>query len=308
MMIGIERVSSPEERMRRIAAWVISTAKTQNFSHKPFNPVLGEEHKARRCFGNDTAFFVAEQVEHHPPVSAFQCGMKSGAFTAEGVSHFSVTFNGNSVSIHMTGGFRVSLSLPSGKEEVYEIPKGAPDVLIQNIIWGTKKAYWEGPITILCPSTEYSVHLNYTADTNNTVNELSGTIRHREATLYYIRGHIGREIFISEDEKMSRDKRKILCETASTKGSAVPEYPDEDKLPKNASLRLWRPVADAIVNNQMKIADMEKQRIEEDQRAKRRAGDLPEPQYFGLATEENPLLKWKIKSLAWFEHSGDINL
>merc|ERR1719282_792235 len=36
LILGVEKEPSAEERMRRIAAWVISTAKTQNFSHKPF--------------------------------------------------------------------------------------------------------------------------------------------------------------------------------------------------------------------------------------------------------------------------------
>merc|ERR1712137_664168 len=273
MIVGIEQEPSAEERMRRIAAWVVSTARTQNFNHKPFNPVLGEEHKARREFAEDTAFFVSEQVEHHPPVSAFQCVIKGGAFMAGGNSQFSVTFNGNSVSIHMSGGFRITITLPSGKQEVYELPKGAPDVLIQNIIWGTKHAYWDGPVSINCPSTGYSVELNYRPDTKHNVNELSGTLRSGNNVLYYIRGQIGREIYISKDEK----------------------------LPPNASLRLWRNVADAIVHNRMAEADAEKRRVEEEQRAKRRTGQLPESQYFKLS--DSKLLKWEVANPDWFESS-----
>merc|ERR1712137_31870 len=299
MIVGIEQEPSAEERMRRIAAWVVSTARTQNFNHKPFNPVLGEEHKARREFAEDTAFFVSEQVEHHPPVSAFQCVIKGGAFMAEGNSQFSVTFNGNSVSIHMSGGFRITITLPSGKQEVYELPKGAPDVLIQNIIWGTKHAYWDGPVSINCPSTGYSVKLNYRPDTKHNVNELSGTLRSGNNVLYYIRGQIGREIYISKDEKFP--DRIVLCNTGSSKASVTPIYPEEDKLPPNASLRLWRNVADAIVHNRMAEDDAEKRRVEEEQRAKRRTGQLPESQYFKLS--DSKLLKWEVANPDWFESS-----
>ena len=53
---------------------------------KPYNPIIGETF---RCMWlNDTdqskTFFIAEQVSHHPPVSAFYCSNRKGGYVTHG--------------------------------------------------------------------------------------------------------------------------------------------------------------------------------------------------------------------------------
>lgn len=66
-------------------------------SRKPFNPLLGETYE----FVQDDLFFLAEQVSHHPPISAFYCESKDFVFegywntkTSISLSGFVVTPNG----------------------------------------------------------------------------------------------------------------------------------------------------------------------------------------------------------------------
>ncbi|GAB1290814.1 Oxysterol-binding protein [Apodemus speciosus] len=72
------RIPSPLERMVYVAAFAISAYASSYFraGSKPFNPVLGETYE---CIRQDKGFqFFAEQVSHHPPISA--CHAESGNF------------------------------------------------------------------------------------------------------------------------------------------------------------------------------------------------------------------------------------
>ncbi|XP_070570734.1 oxysterol-binding protein-related protein 6-like isoform X2 [Ptychodera flava] len=63
----------PHNRMVLVAAFAVSSYAASQFraGQKPFNPLLGETYEAVR---DDRGFkFVAEQVSHHPPISACHC-------------------------------------------------------------------------------------------------------------------------------------------------------------------------------------------------------------------------------------------
>uniref|UniRef100_A0A671M5K6 Oxysterol-binding protein n=1 Tax=Sinocyclocheilus anshuiensis TaxID=1608454 RepID=A0A671M5K6_9TELE len=70
----------PHMRMVYIAAFAVS-AYACSFTRaggKPFNPILGETYE---CLRPDKGFhFIAEQVSHHPPVSACHCESKTYTF------------------------------------------------------------------------------------------------------------------------------------------------------------------------------------------------------------------------------------
>lgn len=71
-------ISDPCERMVQMAAFAVSAygSATHRAGHKPFNPLLGETYE---CIREDKGFkFIAEQVCHHPPVSA--CHAESDNF------------------------------------------------------------------------------------------------------------------------------------------------------------------------------------------------------------------------------------
>ncbi|QQP55997.1 Oxysterol-binding protein, partial [Caligus rogercresseyi] len=61
---------TPLERMIWVAAFAVSSYGSSNAraGHKPFNPLLGETYE---CVREDRGFkYLAEQVSHHPPISA----------------------------------------------------------------------------------------------------------------------------------------------------------------------------------------------------------------------------------------------
>lgn len=98
LFVSITDQPTPEERMITVLKWYLSSfhaGRKSSIAKKPYNPILGEtfrchwalredknvnfnpEEKAMQgssplpwCQGDDLVF-VAEQVSHHPPISAF---------------------------------------------------------------------------------------------------------------------------------------------------------------------------------------------------------------------------------------------
>ena len=63
---------------------------------KPFNPVIGEFFRCQWDFDNQTAYYICEQVSHHPPSSAFAYVNPSKNLVMNGVISPKAKFLGNS--------------------------------------------------------------------------------------------------------------------------------------------------------------------------------------------------------------------
>ncbi|KAK3088768.1 hypothetical protein FSP39_023560 [Pinctada imbricata] len=97
----------PVERLKFVSAFAVS-AISSNWERigKPFNPLLGATFELNR---SELGFkYVAEQVSHHPPVSAFH--VESQDFKFHGSIHPKLKFWGKSVEIHPKG--NITLEFP----------------------------------------------------------------------------------------------------------------------------------------------------------------------------------------------------
>ncbi|CAG7785076.1 unnamed protein product [Allacma fusca] len=92
--------SDPVERIALIAAFAVSGYSSSFFrTHKPFNPLLGETFE---CVREDKGFrFLAEQVCHHPPVSACHAEGRAWQFWEE--TQLKTKFWGKSMEIQPIG-------------------------------------------------------------------------------------------------------------------------------------------------------------------------------------------------------------
>uniref|UniRef100_UPI00358F47A9 oxysterol-binding protein-related protein 6-like n=2 Tax=Myxine glutinosa TaxID=7769 RepID=UPI00358F47A9 len=98
----------PVQRMVLVAAFAVSlySCTATRATCKPFNPFLGETYECER---EDRAFrFIAEQVSHHPPISACHCESKKFIFWQD--IRWKNKFWGKSMEIIPIG--TVHLSLP----------------------------------------------------------------------------------------------------------------------------------------------------------------------------------------------------
>merc|ERR1711879_996036 len=294
----------PADRLKTVATWLLTSARKESFNHKPYNPIIGEEHKARyELEDKSKVFFVAEQVRHHPPITAFHGCIPAKGVSVEGNSNFSVTFNGNSVTVSMLGEMRIKVVLPSGEEEIYRLSKCVPDILIQNVIFGTKNIYWSGDIAISCEQTGFTGNVEFVP--HKGFNNVSGTImkagNNKVEPVMFIAGNTGKSLYIADNKKM-KDKVKLV--DYSDIHVNIPEYPDRKDLAPNSSLRLWSEVTQAIIANDMETADLKKNEIEERQRTERlQPGDNFEAKYFREIGND----LWEPVNPEWYLPSPDIN-
>nr|KAF6470060.1 oxysterol binding protein like 3 [Molossus molossus] len=101
------QIPSALERMVYVAAFAVSAYASSYFraGSKPFNPVLGETYE---CIREDKGFqYFSEQVSHHPPVSA--CHAESGNFVFWQDVRWKNKFWGKSMEIVPIGTTHVTL-------------------------------------------------------------------------------------------------------------------------------------------------------------------------------------------------------
>lgn len=100
-------LEDPYERMVEIAAFAVSSyaSTLSRAGNKPFNPLLGETYE---CIREDKGFrFLAEQVSHHPPISA--CHAESQNFTFWQDARVKTKFWGKSMEFQPLGSVHVLL-------------------------------------------------------------------------------------------------------------------------------------------------------------------------------------------------------
>jgi hypothetical protein len=73
LVLPLAARETPEERFLGVLRWYLSGWHLKpRGCKKPYNPILGESfHAAWRSGTHGDTQFIAEQVSHHPPVSAF---------------------------------------------------------------------------------------------------------------------------------------------------------------------------------------------------------------------------------------------
>uniref|UniRef100_A0A672KTA9 Oxysterol-binding protein n=1 Tax=Sinocyclocheilus grahami TaxID=75366 RepID=A0A672KTA9_SINGR len=157
----------PHMRMVYIAAFAVS-AYACSFTRaggKPFNPILGETYE---CLRPDKGFhFIAEQVSHHPPVSACHCESKNYTFWQD--VRWKNKFWGKSMEIVPMGVTRLELFA-----DRYEWSKVTS--CIHNILSGQRWIEHYGEISIKHSTTMGDVSLCKSRSGGLNANEVEGMV------------------------------------------------------------------------------------------------------------------------------------
>uniref|UniRef100_A0A3Q1F2U0 Oxysterol-binding protein n=1 Tax=Acanthochromis polyacanthus TaxID=80966 RepID=A0A3Q1F2U0_9TELE len=146
-------------RMKKVVKWYISGFyKKPKGLKKPYNPIIGETF---RCMWlhqktNSKTFYIAEQVSHHPPVSAFYVSNRKDGFCLSGSILAKSKFYGNSLSAILDGEARLTF-LNRGEDYVMNMPYAH----CKGILYGTMTLELGGQITIACEKTGYSAQLEF---------------------------------------------------------------------------------------------------------------------------------------------------
>ncbi|XP_077383007.1 oxysterol-binding protein-related protein 3 isoform X2 [Festucalex cinctus] len=303
----------PFERMVFIATFVVSGYASSYYrtGGKPFNPVLGETYE---CDRPDKGFqFIAEQVSHHPPISACHAESKNFIFWQD--VRCKNKFWGKSMEIVPVGSTHVTLP---GSGDHYEWNKVTS--CIHNILSGQRWIEHYGEIAIRNANSDVC-HCKITfvkARWSSSVNEVEGTITDQK-------GKVVHRLFGKWHEAVySGDRPSAAC---IWRANAMPvdheQYYGFTKFAielneLDASLKPLLPPTDTrlrvdqrlLEEGKLEAAEEQKQKIEQLQREKRRvledSNGAHQPKFFRKLKEDTWVSNntyWKLRSDPGFAHT-----
>ncbi|XP_067090633.1 oxysterol-binding protein-related protein 5 isoform X2 [Osmerus mordax] len=268
---------SPYGRIKQVVRWYLSGFyKKPKGLKKPYNPILGETFRC--CWlhpqTNSCTFYIAEQVSHHPPISAFYICNKKDGFSISGSILAKSKFYGNSLSAILDGKARLLLL---GREEEYVITM--PYAHCKGILYGTMTLELGGKITIECEQTRYAAELEFKLKPflggASSTNQISGKIHMGEELLATVDGHWDGEVFLQD--RRSGQQEMLWNPTPEVRRTRLKrQVVQVDQQGPFESERLWQHVTSAIVDRDQNRATQEKFVLEEAQRSEARdRGDKP---------------------------------
>ncbi|XP_019508745.1 PREDICTED: oxysterol-binding protein-related protein 8 [Hipposideros armiger] len=191
---------NPYFRLKKVVKWYLSGFyKKPKGLKKPYNPILGETF---RCLWihprtNSKTFYIAEQVSHHPPISAFYVSNRKDGFCISGSILAKSKFYGNSLSAILDGEARLTF-LNRGEDYVMTMPYAH----CKGILYGTMTLELGGTVNITCQKTGYSAILEFKLKpflgSSDCVNQISGKLKLGKEVLATLEGHWDSEVFIND--------------------------------------------------------------------------------------------------------------
>lgn len=287
---------TPLERIINISKWWIENQmilpQTGVQDVKPFNPILGEQFHCTYEHEDSVSTFIAEQISHHPPISAMYLENKKEGFVLEQTHEPRSTFWGNS-AYSTVEGTNVLRLLKLG--EVYSITN--PDINLKSLIIGSSYLTNEGKTTIICEQTGYMAEFEY-----KKKYAISGFIGKKESNssnvtvLYTIEGKVTETINIRKKNGKTDGPAELFLNAKTmvvTPRTIEPVY----KQKKNESRRVWHGVTYGLYNRKFEEALEYKNKIEDFQRKLRKDNVQPYvPEYFektNFLRNTTPIYKFK---------------
>ncbi|KAK7586239.1 hypothetical protein V9T40_004115 [Parthenolecanium corni] len=309
-------LETPRDRMVQIVRWYLSSfhaSRKSAVAKKPYNPILGEVFQCWWNLENDSdqpgsaeinkdgpipwcnnnqLVFIAEQVSHHPPISAFYAEHPCKKVSLCAHVWTKSKFLGLSIGVHNIGCGTVRL-LDRKEEYISSFPNGYGRSIL-TVPW----IELGGSTSIKCPQTGYYCNIEF------LTKPFYGGKKHR----------ISGEIFAP------KDKKPFLTITGEWNGSmeakwtegSTESFVDTRRLPiikkrvrrieeqsENESRKIWKEVTLGLKYNNVDQATNAKIYIEQKQRdeaqARKEKNETWEPRFFyeedGAWHYKNPLEK-----------------
>lgn len=271
------RQVAPEEdpalRCLHVATWIVSGFHVvSNRPKKPYNSLLGEVCRTtlHKQDGTMAGTFIAEQVSHHPPVTAFCYTDRVGNSIIWGHSEQRSKFLGNSIAILLDhDGGRLNYECLS-RGETYEL--NIPDMYARGILIGSLILEVCGNVRIHCPKTGVTTNIVFDAKPffwgryNNFHGSVSipGNPNPTEVIKFEGRWSAYMKVTDLRTKKswLSFDIRHI------EPLNIVPPKPDEQS--PYETQYVWKNITRYINENDIKSATEHKLAIEEKQRTERK--------------------------------------
>jgi len=259
------------EKIQNVLRWFIGTLKgtytarntSMGSEKKPLNPILGElflgnwEDKD----GQGETTLVAEQVSHHPPITAYHVENKKAGVSLEGHSGQKTSFTGRTITVKQTGHAVLRVQNKEGTEDLYLIT--LPHLVIEGLLWGAPYVELSGT-SYIASSTGYLAKIDYSgkgyfSGKSHTYKATIAPSSKPDHALYTIEG---------QWDGISKRKSDVFWD-ASAERREVGVKPIEEQH-EMESRRVWKVTAEGIKSGNYETASKDKTRIENEQRQKRK--------------------------------------
>ncbi|KAH5222377.1 hypothetical protein HBI62_127700 [Parastagonospora nodorum] len=264
-----------EKRALSVLKYFIGTLRNQQYSgrrekdgvKKPLNAFLGElflGHWKDEEIGETR--LVAEQVSHHPPITACYLWNDKHGVRAQGFTQQEITFSGN-VNIKQKGYALLHLDR---WDEDYLIP--VPNIKVKGLLTGTPYPELAGEYSLIS-SNGYVSHLKFTGKSflgGGQKNGLEAKLYYADKpseTLYTVKGAWNGELTF----KNGRTGEEIYTFNVNDLDSASIEVAHLSEQDPWESRKAWGEVISALHRGDMKRVADAKSRVEEGQRHMRDA-------------------------------------
>jgi len=281
LIFGADLCEDPEDRFIRVlqyylAGWHIKPKGVK----KPYNPVLGEFFRCRYDYPNGTqGFYIAEQVSHHPPISAFYYVSPANKVVVVGEFRPKSRFLGNSVMTAMEGESRLTLmDRPEDAEYVLTMP----NMYGRGILFGKMVLELGDTCTVRNDAQDLQADLEFKTRGffSGTYNAIAGRVKHGSTELGEVNGKWSA---LMEFKAAKTAEKRTLFDVLKHGSDVAPKWvaPEDEQEPYE-SRRLWRDLTRAILAKDMDAATESKTAIENAQRELRASGVKHTTRFFEL--------------------------
>jgi len=295
LIFGAENDPSPEERFVRVLRYYLSGwhIKPKGVK-KPYNPVLGEFFRCRYDYPNNTqAFYIAEQVSHHPPISAYFYISPANKVRIVGELRPKSKFLGNSVMTVMEGENRVLLM---GKPEDGEYVISMPNMYARGILFGRMVLELGDMCAVKCEQTNMVCDVDFKTKGffSGSYNAVAGKVKRNGVDVADVSGLWSSAM---EYKSTKTGEKKVLFDAAKENIVEKFVFPEEEQEP-NESQRLWTKLTDAIYHKDMDAATDAKAEVENAQREAARKREETAAKHVPRFFEVNKQGQWVPKILS----------
>jgi len=231
---------------------------------KPYNPTMGEMFRCRYQYPNGTeGFYVAEQVSHHPPVSAYFYLSPANNLLVAGELRPKSRFLGNSVQTIMDGENRITLLGTNDGEYIISLP----NMFARGILFGKLVFELGDTISAVCEKTGLSAEVEFKTKGffSGQYNTVKGEVKQGSTTLGEVSGKWSHHL---EYKDTRTGKVHVWFDDSSmvTELLARPECVPEEEQEPFESRRLWSKVTAGIKAGDQNAAQEAKTVIEDNGR------------------------------------------
>ena len=277
LFVQIPDGSTEYERFKRVVKWYLSTFQARLVPKKPYNPILGEvfqclyetndsdeNFKSKNSLNGPIPWakssqlnFFAQQVSHHPPITAFYLENANKGIQLDGFVKSVSKFYGLTVGVESIGNSVISL-MQHNEEYVFTFPAS-----FVRSIFTVPWLEISGKVNISCKKSGYSAQINFLPKPfyAGKKHQIEGSIFSPDKKLFdklygdwtetvYIQTSSNIEIFfeVNSSNRYKKKVRKII---------------DQEE---NESRKVWQEVTKHLRNKQCDLANKAKIQIERKQR------------------------------------------